>query len=614
MLRLNEFLENALSLVDILPDLSFVHSGKRVLVIGFTPQWISYMSLVSTVLIHRGCVIDFLWTPVFEHDNADRWETAQQLHREVYPVLTTLDHPKFRPINIDDLPLSPLTPEQEAQVLEQAEHDTIHAIREVRLDIAGRHRAAFRRRLHILQEFAGALETLFRENEYDVVLTPNGQIFEWGIARRLAVMRGLPVCTLETFVGGTDFQICTSWTQPAVNWNTTIVADAWAADEPHVATDEVKANVKILMGRFDDVDDIFSHQFVQGGQVDALRDSLRLDPTKPVVLVMPSLGHEKHNRLQHRGYKDHVEWFEEVVRFLAGRTDCNVVIRSHPFPYDAKSDPMNHGASGELPECLLASMFERLPDHFRFIGARDDVNTYDVLKIGDFVVTHHSTVGLETALIGRAAVACSTIHYADKGFTFSPQTKDEYIAIVDDLIRHPERARLTPRQVELAQCFVNVFYFKWPDPFPWHIMRPLFRHPDYPLRRVLSLETILGPMMDTFDRLVSATPISDEVSARQVDTYMGMIRNFHAAGELGVVAQLLGPLDQIDLAGLARRRPTTFAALMEYWEWAALVLSQQVRSIPATAIQDQARRTLAVLGGNDSLDTDHPLRRIADLT
>jgi hypothetical protein len=594
MLRVNEYLDNALKLVGILPDVSYVHAGKRVLVIGFTPQWMSYLSLISTVLIHRGCVVDLLWTSVFEHDNADRQETAEQLHREFYPVFTTMDHPKFRPINIDDVPLSPLSPEQEAHVREQAEHDTIHAIREVRLDIEGRHKKVFRRRLHILQEFAGVLETMFRENQYDVVLTPNGQIFEWGITRRMALLRGIPVSTLETFVGGTDFQICTSWTQPAINWDTTIVADAWKADEPHEATAQVKENVKILMGRFDDVEDIFSHQFVLAGQVEAVRDMLKLDPAKPVVLVMPSLGHEKHNRLTHRGFKDHVEWFEEVVGHLAMRTDCNVVIRSHPFPYDAKADPLNHGASGELPDFLLAKMFDRLPDHFRFIGPRDDVNTYDVLKIGDFVVTHHSTVGLEAALIGRAAVTCSTIHYADKGFTFDAKSKDEYFQIVDDLIRHPEKCRLTPRQVELAQCYVNVFYFKWPDPFPWHIMRPLFRHPDYPLRRVLSLETILSPMMETFDRLVTPTPIPDTVRAQQVDTYVGMARSFHDNGETAAVGLLLGPLEQVDLADLARRWPLTFLAVMEQWRWAATVLIQ-MGATPLAAFCAQAARTLEEL-------------------
>ena len=159
-----------------MPDLSFIHDGKKVLVIGFTPQWISYMSLVSVILAHRGCKIDFLWTPNFEHDNADALDTAVQMYKFYYPTFDKVTDPRFNPISLKDVPLKPLSIDQLTEVEEQAQQDTIHIAREVRIDINGVHKKLYRRRLHLLQEFGGAVETLLTENTYDSVLIPNGQI------------------------------------------------------------------------------------------------------------------------------------------------------------------------------------------------------------------------------------------------------------------------------------------------------------------------------------------------------------------------------------------------------------------------------------------------------
>ena len=582
MLKVNDFLAKALNLTRTLPDLSFIHKNRRVLLIGFTPHWLSFLALVSVVLVHRGCKIHFLWTPMFEHDNSDQLQTAIQMYQEISPTLLNIDDERFRPINIHDVPMKMLSSELITEVERQAIHDTIHLTREVHIDINGRHRNVYRHRLHILQQFAGVLETLLEDNRYDILLTPNGQIFEWGIARRLAIHHNIPVSTLDGFQGGSDFQICTSWTQPAINWDTTIIADAWKANEPHKATAEVKANVKKIMGIFDNIHDVYSHQFVKSGQAKSLRSLLCADENKPIALVLPSLGHEKHNRIKHYGFSSHVEWFETIVQYLSERSDCTVVIRAHPYPNDAKNDPLNYGSSTENPGPILERLFDELPPHFRFIGPKDDVNTYDLLSIGDFVLTHHSTAGLEAALTGKAAVTCSTIHYTGKGFTYDAKTKEEYLITVNDLICNPAKRQLTERQVELAQCYADVFYFKWPNPFPWNMMRPFFRYQDYPLERVLSLEIILSPFMETFDRLVNPEKIDDATRAKQVERYVDVIRNGQKNGDSDNYFWLLGRLELVDLTDLRIQWPITFDTLIHNWKWATDNISN---TVPTPKIQ-----------------------------
>jgi hypothetical protein len=48
---------------------------------------------------------------------------------------------------------------------------------------------------------------------------------------------------------------------------------------------------------------------------------------------------------------------------------------------------------------------------------------------------------------------------------------------------------LTPRQIELAWCYADVYFNQWPRPFPW-LAGPQFWHDlaDWPMARMLSAE------------------------------------------------------------------------------------------------------------------------------
>jgi hypothetical protein len=526
------------------------------------------------VLVHRGCKIDLLWTPRYEHDNADQLENAVNMYQKFLPPFSKIEDDRFRPISVHDVPMKTLSSELTGEIEKQAIRDTVHTTQDVRIDIEGRHRNIYRHHLHVLQQFAGVLETMFEENKYDTVLIPNGVLFECGITRRVGLHHNVPVCSLDSFRGVNEFQICSSWTQPALDWDTAIVEDAWKADEPHISTPEVKANVQKMWSISDNPDDnIYSQQFVKSDQIDSIRSLLCLDDAKPIVLILPSLGHEKHFRVKHYGFRDHVEWFEEIVEHLTTRDDCTVVIRSHPYPINAKTDPLNIGASNEHAEPILDRMFEKLPPHFRLVKAKDDVNTYDLLSMADIILTYHSTMALEAAIIGKPSVLCSNIHYAEKGFTYDANTKDAYINTIDELICNPAKGRLTERQIELAECYANVWYFKWPKPFPWNIQRPNFRYYDYPLERVLSLEMILSPFMESFDQLVSPERPSDTTRSKEVELYIETAREHQSKGDIELCQRLLGHLELVNLSDLKIRWPITFNTLMENWQWAMETIS-----------------------------------------
>ena len=58
------------------------------------------------------------------------------------------------------------------------------------------------------------------------------------------------------------------------------------------------------------------------------------------------------------------------------------------------------------------------------------------------------------------------VHYAGKGFTWDPATDADYYALLGRAVGS-ERLRLVERQVELARCYFDAYFERFPKKMPW---------------------------------------------------------------------------------------------------------------------------------------------------
>jgi hypothetical protein len=112
-----------------------------------------------------------------------------------------------------------------------------------------------------------------------------------------------------------------------------------------------------------------------------------------------------------------------------------------------------------------------------------------------------TTVGLEMAVRGVRVVVAGQVHYGCKGFTCDPATRSDYFAQLEQLLASQAPVRMTPRQVELARCYADVYFFHYPRPIMWCAPGET----DQDMKRC-SLEQILrgdcdGGYLDTLDFL-----------------------------------------------------------------------------------------------------------------
>ncbi len=108
--------------------------------------------------------------------------------------------------------------------------------------------------------------------------------------------------------------------------------------------------------------------------------------------------------------------------------------------------------------------------------------------MADLGLVYTTTVGMEMAMKGLPVIVSGQTHYRGRGFTYDPDSWVSYFKLLGQMLEHPSNFMLTREQSELALQYIYGFFFDFPRPFPWHLVRMWDDYKTRPLADVLSPE------------------------------------------------------------------------------------------------------------------------------
>ena len=470
-------------------------SRAKVLLFGMNDNMISMILAIATILLSRDCDVDFAFLPFTNYAEEDPLSVVKSNRFHYWSCVRGRNVPGLRFIDVSSLPMMPPSVEMEGQANTQGLIDVKWWLLREELDLQGapevRKLLEFRtrRNLDCMRGFSGLLASA----EYDAIITLNGNIMEFGALYRVGRILGKPVTSfefaerLETIVFSSD--------RPAV-WVDT--SRLWAEDFPHILSTSARNNIEELIfirkgtnwGGFANV---YQSAKYDGARKDTLARLKMRDDGSPIVLVCPNIAWDSAWLGLDRAFPSMLSWLRQTAAYFARRPECQVIVRAHPAEHYA-------GTAEPVLEVIRASLGE-LPAHFRLVEAEESLNTYDLMDICDVGLVYNSTTGLEMALRGIPVVVTALPHYGRKGFTTDVDTPEQYFYALEYLLADPKSGKLSDRQRELAWCYADIYFFRWPQPFPWSITNFWADLGKWPVSRVLSDEgrTTFGP---TFDLLV----------------------------------------------------------------------------------------------------------------
>jgi hypothetical protein len=462
--------------------------GKKVFIFATLHYWIEHAALVGVALAARGHQVTLGYLPYSEWQNPINLFDLRRNNayakkvlspaEEVMRVISLLQvKPDFRPM-----------PDTLHSIVEKVtQYDSQYTMQVEEVDPA---EEIYQLRWQRNEAVARVGYNLFHANRPAVVIVPNGSIQELGVIYRLARAMKIPVTTYE--FGDQRDRIWLAQDGEVMRQETD---GLWRACQDQPLSEHEITEVKELFrarqnGRvWQNFLRLWQDTPSSGGV--AARAALKLDE-RPVVLLATNVLGDSLTLGRQVFTHTMSQWISRTVQYFAGRPDTQLVIRIHP------GEVLTHGVS---MMDVVHNVLPKLPENIHLIRPKDKVNTYDIVEIADLGLVYTTTVGLEMALGGLPVIVAGQTHYRGRGFTYDPDSWVAYLKQLGTILEDPAAHRLNPTQLEHAWRYAYRFFFSYPLPFPWHLVRCWEDYQEHPLDEVLS-EQGWAKYGRTFDYLV----------------------------------------------------------------------------------------------------------------
>ncbi len=448
---------------------------KKILVFTSLHYWIEEAATIAMYFAAKGQQVTFGYLPYADWQNEiNKFDLRRQ---DLYTKKVFENTSKLMKL-VSFLPIYPSykpIPEELQQIIETVSaFDTQYTLQVEDFDPES---PLYKMRLDRNERFARLFYTWIKNNPQDQIIIPNGTIQEMGVAYRIAKWLKIPVTTYE--FGEQRKRIWIAQDREVMRQETD---ELWEVRRniPTNAEEINKLREMFVARQRADIWENFTRRWQKGDRIgtEQIRTELNLDE-RPIVLLATNVLGDSLTLGRQTFSRNMAEWLERTVQYFVERTDAQLVIRVHP------GEQLTHGAS---MVDVVKTLLPTLPLHIHLVTPTSSVNSYDLVDVASVGLVYTTTMGLEMAMSGIPVVVAGQTHYRGRGFTIDPDTWVNYYKMLGGLLDDPERMKLDEERRKSAWNYAYSFFFEYPRPFPWHLVKMWDDYDKRPFSYLLSEE------------------------------------------------------------------------------------------------------------------------------
>lgn len=138
------------------------------------------------------------------------------------------------------------------------------------------------------------------------------------------------------------------------------------------------------------------------------------------------------------------DWLCQSTDFILEQTDATVAIRQHPSTYNY---------TPHLEEAMIARYRDR--ERVRIYTRFDKVNTYKLCEQAKLVLPWTSTVGVESASLGKGVIVANDVYYGRLGFAHRAGSKIDYFQTILEYLERPPTQSPEARETALLSYYFS---------------------------------------------------------------------------------------------------------------------------------------------------------------
>jgi hypothetical protein len=191
-------------------------------------------------------------------------------------------------------------------------------------------------------------------------------------------------------------------------------------------------------------------------------------------------------------FPDQAEWLRQIVDWVGGRSDLQLVIRLHP----RMAPNVRHSGAAEQYARLLADLSD-LPRNVILVGADSKLSSYNIAEIADIALVAWSSMGVELARFGVPVVVAfpALAMFPVREFAKFGDTPERYFHVIERTLRS------RPTLNSIVEAFRWSHFLYWSHVIDVSDLIPRPDHPGMPptYRPPRNAERILSVLADGKD-------------------------------------------------------------------------------------------------------------------
>ena len=172
---------------------------------------------------------------------------------------------------------------------------------------------------------------------------------------------------------------------------------------------------------------------------------------KIIVTLMTNVIWDAQLKFEQNIFKNQMEWINTSINFFKDKKNIDLLIRVHPAEIrgDVPSD--------QKIEDEIKKSFSTLPSNIKLIKPENKFSSYRLGKESNVILVYATKLSFELPCYGKHVIVCGEAFGKNKGFTYDPTSKEEYLKILEKI---PFKNNLDQNKIELAQKYTYHFFFR----------------------------------------------------------------------------------------------------------------------------------------------------------
>ncbi len=187
----------------------------------------------------------------------------------------------------------------------------------------------------------------------------------------------------------------------------------------------------------------------------AIRKEIGIEPNVIPDVLFTNLQWDSTQLNSDIAFKNQVNWILHTINLYKSLPSRTLVIRIHP----AEVNPPAIESKEKILDTIIEH-YPELPPNVHIIPPESKISSYPLSDLANLVLVYASTVGLESAIMGKRVLVAGRSHYRRAGFTANITSIDQYASYV----HNPDSIPFDQMYVSEARKYAYFFFFGYMIP------------------------------------------------------------------------------------------------------------------------------------------------------